>query len=87
MHATTTTVTDLFTKFDPNLIHLAAAALVVGLVMASARSFLGRLNGVVLIAGLAGIVHTQNWPLLYGVMVYGAVSSVLLLGDTRRARA
>jgi hypothetical protein len=79
--------TDMLTNLDPNLVRIAAAALVVGLVMAAARGFLGKLNGIALIAAMAWIVHTNTWHLLYAAMAYGAISSFLLLGSTRRARA
>lgn len=78
---------DLLTNLDPNLIKMAAAALIFGLIMASARNFAGKLNGLVFLAAGAWIFYTHDLHYLYAVMAYGAVSSVLLLSATRRAHA
>lgn len=73
---------DLLASLD--LIRLVAAALVVGLMVAASRGFLSKLHLIAYFAAATVVVGTHNWPLIYTVMAYGAVSSVLLLSAGRR---
>lgn len=72
---------------DPALLYMAGAALLFGLMMASAKNFLGKLNSLAVLAVMAWMFHAHELGRLPVVIAYAVVSSIVLLGTTRRARA